>query len=315
MSRHDQAAFDLGEDRDQPVAGKKRKRSAARWLLLLLVLVIAATWFAPTLLMKSNWRNRLVPWALPDFPGRVVIGSATVGWFQPIELRDIVIWDAEDQPIASIPLATSERNLAAFLSLTGTLGDFRLHNPEVQLTLTEKSSNLEDLIRPLLAPVETQDVPHGNQQVGFSLNVTEGRVLVTDSINQDACVLENLSFQVQVPDAPPTPLSVRISAECAIRRRERPLGRQFLLANARSSDGQRHWVRRHSATLGRIPADRLTSPTPPRRNGPAAERTTCLQPGVSLERHRSGTINPSERKSHLATSTPQNGVRPGCGPA
>src|SRR6478752_855259 len=63
-----------------------------RWLKPLLPL---GAWFAPAVVAKTELRNRFSRQALANLHGSVEVGSASLGWFSPVELRDITIRDEQ----------------------------------------------------------------------------------------------------------------------------------------------------------------------------------------------------------------------------
>ncbi|MEM7312087.1 MAG: hypothetical protein AAF497_02940 [Planctomycetota bacterium] len=195
----------------------KRKRSSGRWFLLFLLVIVATLWFAPAILLKTDLRNKIVGWAAPDFPGRVVIGSGSAGWMSPIELRDVSIWDADGEAICSIPLITSEKEPSAWITNPKQLGTFKLHNPEVHLVITQDSSNVEALLKPFLEADATDDTTTepaspSDQLVGMGVEIIEGRVLINDQVAQTTAVVEDLNLQLKVPEAPPAPIELNLSA-------------------------------------------------------------------------------------------------------
>ena len=201
---------DKDNPRERSIYGRRR---TGKWFLILLLVIAVGVWFAPAVALKTGVRNKVVQWAVPDFPGKVVVGSGSAGWLTPIELRDVAVWDADGNPIARIPLITSEKQPISWISNPNQLGEFILHNPEIQLIITKDGSNLESLIEPLI-PAKTTgpSVTASSPPVGFGLSVVEGRVLIDDQVAQTSTVIDNLNLQVRFPDAPPSPIEVSLSA-------------------------------------------------------------------------------------------------------
>ncbi len=199
--------------RHQPRKPRAR-RSIGRlfvWMILGLGLLVA---IAPTLVLKTQLRNQLIRWAAPDFPGRVTIGSASGHWFSSIQLRDVMVWDADDQPIGRFPRITSTKQLSSWISDQKNLGTFEVESPEIQLVLAENTSNLEQLLAPYQTASEesSANTPIGSMPV-VTVNVTNGRVLVSDTEGGQDCIIEHLEFQFQTPDGPPAPISIKLQAE------------------------------------------------------------------------------------------------------
>ena len=68
-----------------------------RWfkiLVAVVVLVFFGVAAAPTIVAKTALRNRIARQAAADLNGTIDIGAASLGWFSPIELRDVRLMDS-----------------------------------------------------------------------------------------------------------------------------------------------------------------------------------------------------------------------------
>ena len=165
-------------------------------LLLLLLSCGGLVFFAPTIISRTSLLQQVVPLALPDFEGKVAIGSASLGWFSPITINDVTALDASGQPLADVKQITSEKTLFALVSDQSNLGQFHINQPQLQVVFSDKSSNLEDAIAPFLKS-SGADSPTPK----FSLVVAEGRATVSDSLTGRLWNAEQINGSLQLPDA------------------------------------------------------------------------------------------------------------------
>src|SRR5262245_1409749 len=110
----------------QPTAPQRPRRRWLRMLLALLAVLLLVVWFAPTIVAKTGLRNRLARKAAADLHGTLDIGSASLGWFSTIELRDVTLTDAQGRVVARLPKVTSSKSLIGLLRDQSTLGELTL---------------------------------------------------------------------------------------------------------------------------------------------------------------------------------------------
>ena len=211
MTHHD----DVMPNDNQAVTYNRRKRrkSGKGWLYLLL-LVAVVIFFAPTIIAKTDLRNKLITWAAPDFPGQISIRDASAGWFTPLELRDVTVSDSQGQLIAQVPLISSTKQLSQIATNYQDLGTFQLHQPQVSIIVTAESSNLEELLAPFTSDTADEVATNSKSKpIAFGLTITEGKALITDAVTQQTCTVDNLELQMKMPNAAPEPLTVNLSAD------------------------------------------------------------------------------------------------------
>ena len=114
------------------------------WLAAGALLTALIVWFAPTIVARSPLRQQLVPLAAPQLACQVHIGSASLGWFSPIVLSDLVVTDPAGETIAEVRRVHSEKSLAGLLSDTSDLGRFDLTGPQLNVVLRSDGTNLQD---------------------------------------------------------------------------------------------------------------------------------------------------------------------------
>ena len=212
MTHHDEV---MRNDTQAVTYNRRKKRKSGKGWLILLLLVAAVVWFAPTIIAKTDLRNKLIGWAAPDFPGQVSIRDASAGWLSPLELRDVTVTDSDGQLVAQVPLISSSKQLSEIATNYKDLGTFKLHQPQVSIIVTQESSNLEELLHPFTdttAEGSTATNAPG-KPIAFGLVITEGKALITDAVTQQTCTVDNLELQMKLPNAPPEPLTVNLSAD------------------------------------------------------------------------------------------------------
>src|SRR6266540_3996893 len=88
----------------QPAAAKPRNpRRWRRRVAILFVLLGVGVWFAPAIVSKTGLRNQIARDAFADLRGSIEVGGASFSWFAPIELRDVVIKDAQGRTLLTAP--------------------------------------------------------------------------------------------------------------------------------------------------------------------------------------------------------------------
>src|SRR5262245_55616988 len=92
-----------------------RRRRWLKRLLPLATLLVLGVWFAPAVIAKTELRNRFARQALANLHGSVEVGSASLGWFSPVELRDVTIRDEAGRTVVSVPKVTSQKSLFALV--------------------------------------------------------------------------------------------------------------------------------------------------------------------------------------------------------
>ena len=185
-------------------AASPRRRRTPRWVVVFVLLLVLFA-MGPTLVARSSLRNQLVGWLLPQFDGKVVIGSATAGWFRPCRLYDVAITDGTDRPLAQAPYVTSEKTLLQWLWQPQRLGTFELQQPQLHVRLTRDGSNIETLLQSLAG----EETSESGGIPSFSVRLREGQLQLHDDVSDERCLIDGLDLAIDVPAGPPAPLHVR----------------------------------------------------------------------------------------------------------
>jgi translocation and assembly module TamB len=171
-------------------------RRPSRWkrrLLLVIVLLAAGAWFAPFIASQTGLHNRAAREALADFRGSVEIGSASLGWFSAVELRDVVVKDAQGRTLLAAPKITSTKSLADLLRDRSDLGEFAIEQPVIEIICTNGSSNLEESITSFLK----DESPPAPSRTAISVKVSGGTIVLYDAGSQSK--FESVNASIRVP--------------------------------------------------------------------------------------------------------------------
>ncbi len=129
-----------------------RGRSRLRPLLFVLLIIAGVGfWFAPRIVARTPLRQRIVPALVPGYPAAITTGSASLDWFAPVELRDVIFEDLSGEALLNVPVIRSERTLIDILLDSRNAGTIHLETPKSRIVVRADGSNLEDVVRPVLA--------------------------------------------------------------------------------------------------------------------------------------------------------------------
>ncbi len=124
-------------------------RKWPRRLLILLVGLGLFVYFLPSLIGLGPIRQRVLDWALADLNGQAQVESVSLGWFSPIELRNLELVDKAGKRVAQVDQIATSQRLIDFLT-SDKLGRIDIVKPVIHLVLTREGSNLESLLAPYL---------------------------------------------------------------------------------------------------------------------------------------------------------------------
>ncbi|MBA4063274.1 MAG: hypothetical protein C0501_06095 [Isosphaera sp.] len=185
------------------------RRRWPRRLAAAAVLLLVAVWFAPAVVANTSLRNRLARSAAADLNGTVEVGAASLGWFSPVELRDVTLTDARGRVVARIPKVTSGKRLASLLWDRSDPGEFTFDRPAVEVVCGADGTNVEDVFRTYLAD---DGKPTGPTRTPVALKVVGGTVTVRDAATGKAGEVRDLDATVRVPASRAEPVAVAASA-------------------------------------------------------------------------------------------------------
>lgn len=203
--------FAIQTSSQQPFKPSRRKRGRL-WLKVLVavfVLVVFIVASAPTIIAKTSLRNRIAQKAAADLNGSLEIGSASLGWFSPIELRDVTLMDAQGRILAKLPKVTSSRTLIGLLRDRTTLGEFTLEQPTMEVVCASKTTNLEGVLRKFL---EDDGTPRGPMRPEVTVRVHGGTLTIRDAETSAGGEFRDLDATIGVPALRSEPVTVKLTA-------------------------------------------------------------------------------------------------------
>ncbi|HEY1189225.1 MAG TPA: hypothetical protein VGE74_16350 [Gemmata sp.] len=192
----------------QPAPRASRRKRWLKRVLPLGTLLLCALWFAPAIVAKTELRNRFARQALADVRGSVEVGGASLGWFSPVELRDVTIKDEAGHTVASVPKITSQKSLAELARSQADPGTFTIENPTLTVACDKGTTNVEGTFAEYLkenpAPAPTR--------TPVNLKVTGGTLTIVDAATGKGASVEGIDATVTIPASRAEPVAVQLTA-------------------------------------------------------------------------------------------------------
>jgi translocation and assembly module TamB len=181
-------------DADRP---KKDRSPWPRRLISLAIVLILIVWALPIIVVNTPMLGWAVNRATSDLNGQVELGSASLGWFSPIEIDKIVVLDDAKKPVAEIKSVRISKTLFALAMNSSDLGTVRITEPVVQVELgSDGTTNLEKLAENYLSdPDGTAD---SDQPLAIDLKISDGKLIVVDQSTKTKALVEKLNVDLQM---------------------------------------------------------------------------------------------------------------------
>ena len=199
------------------ISQPRRRRRRWPWILLVLLLLILAL---PNLITLFGMERYAIDMATSDFKGKISIGRSSVGWFQPITLKNVSAVDEAGQPLFSAAEVRTSKRLFSFINAKD-YGHIELNQPVINLHLRPDGSNIEDALANYLTPTSTPasktDNGTGNntptELPKVSISIIDGAAMITSSTTPEAWSIDqlNMATEVQSDTAP-----VASAIECRV---------------------------------------------------------------------------------------------------
>jgi hypothetical protein len=197
MSDRDQ--YDLSHS-DTPNTRRKKRRRWPWFLLILLLLFLAL----PNLITMFGLERYAIDMATSDFKGKLSVGRSSVGWFQPITLKNVSAVDEAGQPLFSAAEVKTSKRLFSLIN-TNDYGHIELKQPVINLHLRPDGSNLEDALADYIPAVNsTQSTqPQQNHTAPtelpkVSISIVDGAATITSSTTPEAWSVDQLNMATEV---------------------------------------------------------------------------------------------------------------------
>ncbi len=176
---------------------RRRKRSSPPLPIKPVVLVAAfsailVVWILPTLLGYTGLVSWIANRSASELNGRIVVQSASLGWFSPVRAYGVKIVDPEGREVVEMPEVYGNRALVGLLWNAANVGRFRVVGPKVSLVLRDDGSNLEDLLANYLAKRE-------RKKIDVAVEVADGSLSIEDSRTRRTWQVENLQVDFALP--------------------------------------------------------------------------------------------------------------------
>jgi len=125
--------------REQPPRQKSRAfRYGSLFTLVMLALVVG---FAPAIIASTP----LASWAVAttlELEGSVTVGSVSLGWFSPVAVEKLEIFDAAGEKVLELPAFHTDKILLSLLFNSADLGTVYVDQPGVHVVAAAGDTNL-----------------------------------------------------------------------------------------------------------------------------------------------------------------------------
>lgn len=199
---------------DSAYAPPSSRGPRRRWLktaVFVSVPLILLLWFLPAIVAHTPLLSWLVSRSLADRGPSVEIGSASLGWFSPIELRQVVIGRSNEKPAAEIPRLVSSKSLFGLITDRAWLGSFRLEKPKIVAVWRKDGSNWEDIVAPWMQSTEP------SEPVALEVEIVDGTIEWIDHARQQSWRIEAVEAACALSRDRPQLIDVRVSGRVADR--------------------------------------------------------------------------------------------------
>lgn len=144
----DPLADELADSRQPRLAQRRKPAKRRRLVVFSCVLLTIATvvLFLPALVTKTALPDRLLAKALPSKAGFLTMSSVSVGWWKPLHVRGLCLFDSAGELVMEVPQLRLDRGLLRLLYDRSQLGNLIIKDARLHVVLTETGSNLERLL-------------------------------------------------------------------------------------------------------------------------------------------------------------------------
>ncbi|MCA9187357.1 MAG: hypothetical protein KDA99_17135, partial [Planctomycetales bacterium] len=178
-----------------------RRFRPLRWLFAAVTVAALLTAALPTVILRTDLKNRILPRAIPEFEGTIHIGDGTGGWISPLSLRDVVIRDETGKEVVRIDEVDSERNVWQLAQDAEDVGRLRLTRLWLAVEITESGSNLERLFAPFLEDDddEDDDDDDDDSDTNVFIEIVDGKIDVSHPMAKQAWSVEGINLSADCP--------------------------------------------------------------------------------------------------------------------
>ncbi len=177
------------------------RRKPRRWFLKSMLVLGALVWCAPYIIAYTPLKDAVLGWAMKDqLNGSLTVGSLSLGWLSPIGVDDIALVDTNGQPVAKVAKVETSLRLWQFVSNPTDLGTIRVTSPALSLAADNTTTNLEQVLAPLMKPSDTPSKPRD-----IRIEVVEGSLAIRDLVTNKTWTLDQLNVALSQKHDLPLP--------------------------------------------------------------------------------------------------------------
>jgi len=172
---------------------KPPRKKRGRWLrrgFLFLLLLGTVGWFTPTIIARTELRNQLPKYLLPNLPVTVHLGDTSLSWLSPIVINDLRLVDDRGNRVLELKQFSTSLPLWNLITVPEELGTFTIEEPIVHLSIKENGSNLEDLLQQFSSKASSSSL------VGYTVDLHKGRIDIVHLPTDRATSIEPISVRL-----------------------------------------------------------------------------------------------------------------------
>src|SRR5262249_27924414 len=132
------------------------------------------------------------------------VHKASLGWFWPVDLQDVVVRDEQGNTLAEIPQISSRKTLLALIWHPSDLGEWKIQQPTVHVVCERNTTNWETALAPWLEGESSR------RQIALHLGVHKGTIHVEDAETKRQWKLDNAEGTVRLKRAAGSPLEIQV---------------------------------------------------------------------------------------------------------
>lgn len=181
----------------EPASSKPSAKPRGRWAMRLLMIggccLGLAIWFAPMIVAETALKQQVPRLLFPLYPGTVEIGSASLGWLQPVVVHDLRAEDAEGNPFLEVKEFSTSEPLWKLAVSQANLGRLILVEPKVAVAFRPDGSNLEDILEKMMSGPPSSAPP-----ADFELEVKDATLTLDHKVASLSSTISPVSLVMQL---------------------------------------------------------------------------------------------------------------------
>ncbi|HTU24317.1 MAG TPA: hypothetical protein VMF30_02895 [Pirellulales bacterium] len=201
-----------------------------RWLFFWfpLLVFVTAVGMGPSVVSWTPLGRQLISRFAP-LDGSLEIQSLSIGWFSALNVEGVVARDSTGNTVAEIAAVRGDKPLWAVIASPHELGQIEVEQPAAHVILRPDGSNVEDLLRPLLAGNGGGQIP----PVNVLVKVAGGQATIDDQSTKRGYAVQDLAVELDWQGVGDSALNLKTTAKFIDRRRTTDLS---LLLSAEMGD-------------------------------------------------------------------------------